>query len=73
MVLDHLCDTKACVNPEHLAEVTNRHNVLRAPQSPMNVSRRATECRNGHTYPSNPPRNGLGQRICTECAANRSR
>lgn len=29
-VLDHLCNTKACVNPDHLREVTNSQNLRRA-------------------------------------------
>lgn len=30
MQLDHLCRVKLCVNPDHLEEVTNRENQLRA-------------------------------------------
>ena len=29
LVLDHLCRTRLCVNPDHLEPVTNRENVLR--------------------------------------------
>ena len=29
MTLDHLCRTRACVNPLHLEPVTNRENILR--------------------------------------------
>lgn len=30
LVLDHVCNNKACVNPEHLRELTNSDNILRA-------------------------------------------
>lgn len=29
-VLDHSCDTKSCVNPHHLRELTNSQNIRRA-------------------------------------------
>lgn len=30
LVVDHLCDTKDCVNPDHLQETTNWRNLRRA-------------------------------------------
>lgn len=30
LVVDHICDVKACVNPEHLRELTNSENLRRA-------------------------------------------
>lgn len=35
MQIDHLCRVKLCVNPEHLEEVTNRENTLRAVRARM--------------------------------------
>jgi hypothetical protein len=39
--LDHLCNNRACVKPEHLEAVTHEENVRRAQS-------RRTQCRNGH-------------------------
>lgn len=33
MELDHLCDVKHCVNPEHLQAVTHTENIRRGPQA----------------------------------------
>lgn len=41
--LDHLCEVKACVNPEHLEPVTHQENTKRH-------YRNKTHCRNGHSY-----------------------
>lgn len=71
LVLDHMCDTKACVNVEHLREVTNRLNVLRARQSPMNVMAASPTCRNGHPYPAQVERDRNGWRICPTCPSRR--
>ncbi|QWY84636.1 HNH endonuclease [Microbacterium phage Footloose] len=30
LVIDHICEVKACVNPEHLRELTNSANLRRA-------------------------------------------
>lgn len=72
-VLDHVCETKQCVNPDHLREVTNRFNVLRSPASPMNTARAATACRNSHPYPLDVQVDAHGWRICPTCAARRRR
>lgn len=39
--LDHLCQNRVCVNPDHLELVTHQENIRRAWA-------RRTECRNGH-------------------------
>lgn len=43
MVIDHLCRTPACCNPEHLEAVTRKTNTRRG-----RVPRAAGRCKNGH-------------------------
>jgi len=57
MVLDHLCNNRACVNPSHLEVVTQAENLRRAGE-------RRTHCRNGHKRPEAA---AAGRRRCTEC------
>jgi len=51
MVLDHLCRTPACVNPDHLEPVTQRENALRGVAPNVLTFRKRMEtgiCANGH-------------------------
>lgn len=52
LVLDHTCEIKACVNPEHLEPVTNRENLKRGKVGQKNAEhhRAKTHCRKGHEY-----------------------
>ncbi len=54
-VIDHLCRTPACVNPEHLEAVTDRINNARKL---VDVSIRG-QCPNGHPFYTEP--------TCTVC------
>jgi hypothetical protein len=45
--LDHLCRTKACVNPEHLQPVDGRENTIRGNSFAATNARR-THCPQGH-------------------------
>jgi hypothetical protein len=57
MEIDHLCFQPACVNPDHLEQVTHAENVRRAMA-------RKTACVRGHDLPAFTP----GQnRPCREC------
>jgi hypothetical protein len=76
LVLDHLCRTPLCVNPDHLEPVTQRENVLRG-RSPQAVNARKTHCIRGHEFtPENTyiyqPGN---RRACATCvkAAQKAR
>lgn len=73
LTLDHLCRNRACVNPDHLEQVTNRENLLRGT-SPSAVHARKTHCPWGHEYtPENTTIRANGARRCKACreAANR--
>lgn len=70
--LDHMCNHRNCVNPNHLDVVTHHENVKRAP-----IGKRAlrkiirTHCPSGHPYiPSNtyilPSTKERRCRICTK-------
>jgi len=47
MVIDHLCQNRPCVNPDHLEVVTRRENWLRGT-APNARAFRQNRCRNGH-------------------------
>lgn len=51
--VDHLCQNKMCVNPQHLEAVTHKENVHRIPGGRgggkgRTVGWRATSCKRGH-------------------------
>lgn len=56
--IDHTCNVRHCVNPEHLDAVTNTENIRRS------VERRTT-CRNGHDRSLS--RITTGKQVCTVC------
>lgn len=63
--LDHLCNTRACVNPMHLEPVGQEDNNRRAAE-------RRTRCRNGHPWtPENTYIRRDGYRDCRACAKGR--
>ena len=80
LILDHLCHNadpschggrdclhRRCVNVEHLAETTNRGNVL-AGKGLCAVNARKTHCKNGHEYtPENTRMRPDGARECRTC------
>lgn len=71
MVVDHTCNNKTCVNPEHLRLVTPTENVMGTHhQTPQGVNARRTHCVRGH------PLSGMnlnvredGRRRCRQCEA----
>ena len=73
-VLDHLCETKACWNPDHLEPVTNAENVSRGLNA--GGSKTKTHCKRGHSYDNaywyEGP-NGRWWRGCRTCRRERTR
>lgn len=68
LVIDHLCRTPCCVNPEHLEPVTNKENILRGT-APSAVHARKTHCPRGHEYnEKNTYYQKKGGRQCRPCA-----
>jgi len=49
LVVDHLCNNKLCVNPEHLKQTTQRENVLRSSGITA-ANAKKTHCPSGHEY-----------------------
>lgn len=69
LVIDHLCQVKHCVNPDHLEAVSSGENVLRG-DGPTAVNARKTSCLRGHEFSMRPS----GGRKCLVCEkAMRSR
>lgn len=64
--IDHRCEVKLCVNPEHLRTVTHKFNTLRSDTASGRNSRK-TLCPRGHPYDSIRRRNG--SRRCSICHA----
>jgi hypothetical protein len=71
MHFDHLCRTRACVNPDHLEPVTPLENQRRSAAATK------THCVHGHEYtPENTylrPVRGRGMRDCRTCFRERTR
>jgi len=67
LTIDHLCRNKACSNPIHLEQVTNRENILRG-NNPAAINARRTHCIHGHKYcTQNAYTPFKGQRRCKWC------
>jgi len=65
MVVDHLCNNRCCVNPDHLEPITLRENIIRA----------STHCRQkGHLFTEeNSLITSKGTRLCRICDIERRR
>jgi hypothetical protein len=77
LVIDHLCDNRRCVNPEHLKAVRQRENILRSPLSMPNRNAAKTHCPRNHEYTPENTRHSIGsngspRRECRTCIRERS-
>ena len=67
LVLDHLCENKGCVNPDHLDPCGRGENVRR------HFEKNVTHCPQGHEYTPENTYRGRGGRRCNECHRQQER
>lgn len=69
MVIDHICRTRACVNPEHLEVVTQMENVMRSEITVASMNSKKDFCINGHpfTFANTFKRKDRQTRECRTC------
>lgn len=72
--IDHMCDNKGCVNPEHIVSTTCMANVLRSA-GPAALNARKRYCPHGHAYAGDNVaiKKSSGARRCRECSRKRFR
>jgi hypothetical protein len=77
LVIDHMCNNRGCVNPEHLQKVSQKINTNRANTHMGNINKNKIVCINGHPYDTVNTNNyfykGKPRRRCLACHADRER
>ena len=73
LVIDHLCRTRACVNPAHMEPVTSEENVRRGRGYSHEKLANRTHCKHGHPWEGdNVYVNPRGYETCRSCARRRT-
>ncbi len=73
-IFHHVCEVKACVNPNHLilVESYGKHSVKHHPNSITAINKAKTHCVRGHEYtPENTVVDSYGRRRCKLCEQQR--
>lgn len=69
-VIDHLCDNRSCINPDHLTIATQQQNILRGTSTSARNAKKKT-CPQGHPYNDKNtylnPRKNTFFRACRKC------
>lgn len=72
--LDHFkCDTRWCVNDEHVRPATHRENLLRSNSNIASVNAAKEACDDGHAFDDENTYWHDGKRRCRKCAARYAR
>jgi len=73
LVVDHICNNRRCVRPDHLQAITQRDNILRSDSPPARQSKQVA-CLNGHPLDGdNLFMRRNGKRECRVCIRARGR
>ena len=72
LTIDHLCQNKKCVNPEHLDPVPLLINVRRR-DAVHGIGSAVTHCPKNHPYDETNTSRRNGRRYCKACARERAR